>query len=265
MGKIENLILQHSGRGMDVLRPYLAEDFCTEAADAILTWERGTVVLTTGFYVAGHAETDGPPGTLLLARALEHCGFRPFVVTDEPCRGYFEQFDLSVHYFSQETAEDVFAAFLEEIHPVGLISVERCGENIRGDYANMRGVSIAIHTAPIDRMFAMAQCPTVGVGDGGNEIGMGKLADVISEQLSLVPCKVPADYLVIATVSNWGALGLSAALGRLPEEKEFLRVYEIAQKLGYVDGMTKECTLSEDGFSLEVGKKLLNDLKATNG
>ena len=88
MGYVEDLILRHSCRGMDVLRPRLAEDFCREAAEAILRWRRGTVLLTTGFYVAGHAETDGPPGTLLLAKALEALGFRPVVVTDAPCRGY---------------------------------------------------------------------------------------------------------------------------------------------------------------------------------
>ena len=262
MGKIENLILQHSGRGMEVLREYLSEDFCSETAEEILRWPRGTVVLTTGFYVAGLAETDGPPGTLLLSWALQQCGFSPLVVTDEPCRGYFERFEIPVRYFSRDTQEEEFAAFLDKHAPVGLISVERCGENIQGDYANMRGVSIAAHTAPIDRMFVMAGCPTVGIGDGGNEIGMGCLAQRIVEKLSLVPCRISVDHLVIATVSNWGALGLAAALGHLPDEAEYHRAYQVAVELGYVDGVTGTCEMGEDGFPLETGKGLLLELQS---
>lgn len=261
MGKIENLILQNSGRGMDMLRPYLSENFCTETAQAILDWERGTVLMMTGFYVAGYAETDGPPGTACLALALQKLGFSPVVLTDACCDGYFERFEIPVRYLPQEVTDEELAALLEKYAPVGVISVERCGENIRGDYANMRGVSIAAHTAPIDRLVSMASCPTVGIGDGGNEVGMGNLADVIVEKLSLVPCKVCVDHLMIATVSNWGALGLSAALGWLPEEGEYTAFYQTAMELGFVDGITKRCELGEDGFALDVGMELLRNLK----
>ena len=261
MGKIENLILQQSGRGMDLLRPHLSENFCSETAAAILNWKRGPVILVTGFYVAGHAETDGPPGTRFLAEALSNCGFSPVVVTDEPCRGYFERFDIPVRYLETNVEEGTVRELLQEIAPVGMVSVERCGENIHGDYANMRGVSIAANTASLDKLFVFADCPTVGIGDGGNEIGMGNLAKEITEKLSLVPCKTCVDHLMIATVSNWGALGLSAALGWLPDEAGFIQAYEIACELGHVDGITKLCELGEDGFSLDIGLKLVNDLK----
>lgn len=258
MGKREDLILARSGRGMELLRTHLSGHFCDDAARAIAGWPRGTVLLTTGFYVAGHAETDGPTGTLFLAWALHRLGFAPVVVTDEPCRGYFERFSIPVRYFEGSGDE-----LLRELSPVGLISVERCGENIRGDYANMRGVSIAAHTRPIDRLFAGAHLPTVGIGDGGNEIGMGNLAEVIEEKLSLVPCRVRVEHLLIATVSNWGALGLCAALGWLPEREDYLRAYETARELGFVDGVTGKTTLSEDGFPLEIGLELLSALQKT--
>ncbi len=44
---------------------------------------------------------------------------------------------------------------------------------------------------------------------------MGNLSEVISEKLELVPCKVKTDFLIIASVSNWGAYGLVSALGEL--------------------------------------------------
>lgn len=261
MGKIENLILQHSGRGMDVLRPYMPENFCRDTAEAILRWPCGTVILTTGFFVAGHAETDGPPGTLFLAMALRSCGFSPVILTDEPCRGYFEAFAVPVRYAAYDASEGFFESLLQECSPVGIVSVERCGENIHGDYANMRGVSIADHTAPVDKLFSLTDCPTVGIGDGGNEIGMGNLAQVISQQLSLVPCRTCTDHLIIATVSNWGAMGLCSALGWLPDRETYRKAYEIAKNLGFVDGITKQCELGEDGFALDAGLALLEALR----
>lgn len=261
MGKTENLILRHSGRGMDVLRPYLPEDFCKQTAAEILRWPRGTVLMTTGFYVAGHAETDGPPGTALLAMALRELGFTPLVLTDACCKGYFERFRIPVLFIANHVSQQELTVLLDERAPVGMISVERCGENIHGDYANMRGVSIAEHTAPIDRLFELASCPTIGIGDGGNEIGMGNLASIIVEKLSLVPCKVCVNHLVLSTVSNWGALGLAAELGWLPDEKTYRSVYELAVELGYVDGITRRCELGEDGFPLETGLQLLRDLR----
>lgn len=261
MGRIEELILRYSARGMDVLRPYLPEDFCVQAANAIQSWPRGTVVLTTGFYVDGKAETDGPTGTLFLAQTLRKLGFSPLVVTDEICRDFFEKSGVPVCYLSVAVTPEEQKTYLETWHPVGMISVERCGENIRSQYANMRGISIGAYTAPLDQLFVQAPCQTIGIGDGGNEIGMGNLAEVIQEKLSLVPCRIPVDYLVIATVSNWGALGLCAALGKLPEEHTFLDAYALAKSLGFVDGVTKKCTQSEDGFDLQVGLELLQQLK----
>lgn len=260
MGFVEDLILQHPCRGMDILRPSLPENFCREAAEEILCWSRGTVLLTTGFYVAGHAETDGPPGTLLLAKALQTQGFRPVVVTDDLCRGYFERGGIDCTYVAVGATDDELTALMAELAPVGMISVERCGKNVNGDYANMRGISIAEYTAPVDRLFALANVPTVGIGDGGNEVGMGNLEEAIRKDLALTPCCITVDKLVIATVSNWGALGLCACMNSLPTASELEDAYLLAQKMGFVDGVTKECTLSEDGFSLDVIRQLLDEM-----
>lgn len=257
MGFVEDLILRHPCRGMDVLRPYLPEDFCREAAELILSWPRGeTVLLTTGFYVAGHAETDGPPGTLLLAKALRTLGFRPVVVTDALCRGYFERGGIECTYLDVNASDEMLTALLDRLAPAGMISVERCGRNDDGDYANMRGISVAEHTAPADRLFELTKVPSVAIGDGGNEVGMGNLAEQIREKLALSPCRVTVDRLIIATVSNWGALGLCACLGCLPTAEELEEAYLLAQELGYVDGVIRQCVPGEDGFPLDMVRTL---------
>ena len=100
-----------------------------------------------------------------------------------------------------------------------------------------------------------------GIGDGGNEIGMGNLMDGIARRLDRIPCAVKADRLIIATVSNWGALGLCAALGRLPGEAELLAAYALCPQTGLIDGITGEPILSEDGFPIDYVQRLRDDLE----
>ena len=256
-GSIEDIILKFSHRGMEKIRPHLPANYCEEAAKEILSWESGSVLLATGFYVAGHAETDGPAGTVVLAKALQKLGFRPFVLTDGNCSQYFEPEGLDTIYIPYGEDGGFCLSLLEKLRPSGLISIERCGENLRGDYANMQGESIRSHTAQIDRLFdaAYGKVPTIGIGDGGNEIGMGNLADVIERELDLVPCRTKVDRLVIATVSNWGAYGIAAYLEKLTGIEVFLPVEEVKAylqrtvRLGSVDGRSEQNVCTVDGFT----------------
>lgn len=267
---IEDVVLRHSKRGMTVLRDHMEGDYCKKAAEQILALERGNILLTTGFYVAGHAETDGPLGTVVLAKALETQGFHPVIVTDQFCRGFFEAADLDVCYMDVDADAQEYEEVLDHYRPAGLIAIERCGRNTEDDYANMRGVSIREHTAQMDWLFIKARkrgIPTFGVGDGGNEIGMGNLKDVISGELELVPCKVKVDTLVIATVSNWGAYAVAAYIQKLTGTRvlpTFSELEEYLSKIvhmGSVDGVTKKHTLSVDGFSMDVEKEILDGLE----
>lgn len=263
---IESIVLRHSGRGMDILQHYLGSEYCRHAAERLLSLRRGRVLLTTGFYVAGHAETDGPPGTMSVALALQALGFSPVIVTDDICRDLFEPEGLDVVYVPTDAGEEFFSGLLAGISPVCLISIERCGRNLQNDYANMRGVSISGETARIDTVFDLARAQgilTIGIGDGGNEIGMGNLQDVISEKLSLVPCTVPVDELIIATTSNWGAYALVAYLDFLQEKPLLLSYERIAAYLeqivarGCVDGVTKNTVPTVDGFPQEISREIL--------
>ena len=56
---VEDIVLRHSKRGMTILRKYMGDFYCKRAAEKILELPKGNIFLTTGFYVAGHAETDG--------------------------------------------------------------------------------------------------------------------------------------------------------------------------------------------------------------
>ena len=269
---IEDIILKYSRRGMPVLRELLPENYCLNAAEKILSWKRGTVLLTTGFYVAGYAETDGPLGTMALAGALRKLGFFPVIVTDRYCEGYFEAEDIAVEYMDLDADDAAADAILEKYQPVGLISVERCGRDLNGIYANMRHVDISAGTAPCDALFlkALGTIPTIGVGDGGNEIGMGNVAEAVRTRLGLVPAEVKADILVIATVSNWGAYGIVAALEqltRLPLLLSFSKAERFLRRtvsMGSVDGISHEHVVRVDGFGMETEKEILDGLHEYN-
>ena len=126
----------------------------------------------------------------------------------------------------------------------------------------MRGEDISGYTAKIDYLF---QCgvESIGIGDGGNEIGMGNvLRGIVDEGLPVVPCVTEVDRLLIATVSNWGAYGLVAGLDRdvgLGIEERVVALLEEAGRYGIVDGVTGELG-TEDGFGVEVTREVIGKL-----
>ena len=96
------------------------------------------------------------------------------------------------------------------------VAIERCGRSADGRPRNMRGVDVSPWTAPLDDLFLAGPWVRLAVGDGGNEIGMGKLpAGLIARTVpngEKIACVTSCDQLVVAGVSNWGAYGLMAAL-----------------------------------------------------
>ena len=271
MESIENIILRHSKRGMLKLKEHMDESYCELAAREIMSWEPGVIFLTTGFYVAGYPETDGPAGTVVLAKALKKLGWEPVIVTDSAYAVLFTIRNIAVVPVDVDFTRDDFRNIITRYRPVGMISVERCGINVRDDYENMRGESIREHNSPIDLLFELApeySVRTVAVGDGGNEIGMGCMADVIQKELSLVPCRVTVDRLVIASVSNWGAYGITAylsILSGLPLLMSFSDIYSyISQtvEIGSVDGVTHERVPHVDGFGEDIEKEIVDALHA---
>jgi len=267
---IEEIILTHSaGRGIHKLRPYLAPNFCEQAADAILT-HPGKTLISTGFYVAGTCETDGPVGAIALADALKELDSEPALVTDRFCAPILLQccqhrvidFPILPHDDSRECAEQLLAAE----QPSLLISIERCGMAADGRYYNMRGGDISEFTAKLDALFA-AFPVSIGIGDGGNEIGMGNLAAAIAaEGLPIQPCVTRVTFPVIATVSNWGAYGILAYLSR-KRRRDLLcgvqerKLLERLVTLGVVDGVSKRPEMSVDGFSMDVLDEVVEKLQ----
>ena len=266
---IDKVILRHSTRGMDILQKCYPIEHCKNAVYNFLKLPKGTVFLYTGFYVGGFAETDGPIGTYFLARALKSLSYDPIIVTDELCDGFFREIQtLSIPFEGYD--ERGYLNILDKNRPIAHVSIERCGKNTHGKYANMRGKDIGENTAPVDDLYALGNktAPTFAVGDGGNEIGMGNFKDAIEKELSLTPCVIECDYPIIASVSNWGAYGFIAYLEEFCGENVLPSFDEVDEYLGYivslgsVDGVKSENVKSVDGKDWEIEKEILSELKS---
>ena len=271
---VEDIILDRDRRGISELRRHLPEDFCDQAA-ALVLGNPGTAMIVTGFYIvtAGETETDGPPGAVVMGNALRSIGYEVVYVTDRYAstvmNGISEEGDRVVEFPITDTAaSERFAAdLLSEVNPSVLIAIERCGLTDQGLYRNMRGVDISAYNAKIDYLFA-GNAASVGIGDGGNELGMGNLASVVTTVPTLVkaPCITKTSKLVIASVSNWGGYGLVASLSRqkgtnlLPSIEAEQAIVNRAVELGAVDGMSNENVSRVDGFSLEENSQTLRAL-----
>lgn len=99
---------------------------------------------------------------------------------------------------------------------------------------NMRGVCIDAHTAPLHLLFERLPLfhPTtrsIGVGDGGNEIGMGAIPwaelrrRLSGDHAGRVPCRIACDFNIVAGTSNWGAMALAAGVCLLRNRLDVLQ------------------------------------------
>ena len=265
MQTVEDIILSSDQRGISLLRKYLQKEFCTKAAVTVLD-NPGTVIITTGFYIrsAGYIETDGPPGAIAIGRALNKLDYRVVYVTDKYGMKALESIaePSSIIYefpiLDSEASNILASNICNEFDPSIMIAVERCGINELGKYSNMHGQDITPYTAKIDCLF-QNKITSIGIGDGGNEIGMGNLYSVIPSIPNLVqfPSVTNTTSLIISSVSDWGGYGLVAAISMakgynlLPSPADQQNLIMKLVDLGAVDGVSAAASYTVDGFSMD--------------
>ena len=229
------------------------------AADALLAVpEGGTVIVTTGsvsraWLSPDLGENDGPSGAAAIIRALWLARKATCVLVIEetliaPMAATLRAAGLAVvdHATARQASADgtmacvvldpypvtdiegqaAAAPMLDRLTPDLLFSTERVGRNENGIYYNMRGRDYGMGRARIDMLFDAAiacDLPVIAVGDGGNEIGMGLVAEAVAASVPFAasgdcPCGggigavSAADILVTAAVSNWGCTAICAAM-----------------------------------------------------
>jgi len=301
----------------EAAREELGRPLCLHAAEMLKNGlSAGRVVLiATGWLDRPHvslsiAETDGPPGAAVLARAL-HVGLGaiPVVLVEEEILGPMTSVmhaaglrcvapdealmaaggsgalhPASVIALPKERreAERLAVNLLDRLDVGAFVAIEKGGENRRGRIRTSRGADTTDALGKADAVLEACRArgvPTLGIGDGGNEIGMGLIHERLAGRLrnsigsdgtsddGVVPVN-RTDALVAATVSNWGAYGVAAALAMLLDRPGVLhtveterRILEACAAAGFIDGVTGYVGPSADGLSLDVHLNLVRLLR----
>ena len=232
------------------------------------------LAVVSGFYVpaAGAPETDGPGGAAILARAFQREGRECEIWTDARCIEVIAECAKAAG--CAENTARIAPASLKERAPDGIIFVERLGRAADGRYYNFKKQDISEWTAPLDALADEAAglgIHTIGIGDGGNEAGMGNF---YAELCALLPgyaaclSVVRAEFALTADVSNWGAYALAEALSfvwgvrRGIEPGEETKMLEAAARAGAADGISGKCETSVDGFCAAALEKKIAELDA---
>jgi len=264
--QIETMMVEQNPRGMQHLYAMQSTGTYLRAAQA-LHKANGPVLIGTGFAVNNTFETDGPVGAIALYSVLDKLGKQPILVTGNPLysalKNDFNCFELPIN--SIENARTFSIKVLEQLKPDCVLSIERPGLNEHQRYYNMRGIDISEHCGCFDFFITEATCPTIAIGDGGNEIGMGNLAKHM-HGLNITPSVTPCDELLLADVSNWAAYGLIAFLSRWHNtdflaDIEPLNILQYLSERGSVDGVTHKNELTEDGLHAMHGQQLITRLR----
>lgn len=246
------------------------------------------VFLTTGagdprFLPAG--ETDGPPGVAALALAIHAAtGAVPILLTEAPfCENLAAttlavglgirptEHALNTAYTTavlplahDESAEQQAASYLDTFQPAMVISIEKIGPNKHGFAHTSTGTPTAADRARAECLFDEATrrgIPSLGIGDNGNELGFGLIADAVAKYKpngERLCTRVKTDVLVPANTSNWGAYAVEAALAALVGKPELMhsaeterRMIEACVTAHGVDGSTGRHTLQVDGMPVD--------------
>ncbi len=244
----------------------------------------GVAIATTGSvsraWISGAiGENDGPSGAATVIRALVLARRALVVVLIEealisPMARVLEAAGLAVvdrdaarrasvdgsmacvavepYPLTDSAGAEAAPRLLDDLDPDLLFSTERVGRNRNGVYYNMRGRDYGMNRARVDLLFDLALergLPTIAVGDGGNEIGMGNVAEAVETSIPFgAPGDCPcgggigavsrASLLLTAAVSNWGCTAIAAAMAAMERDASLLHSTDSEARL--LEVMTAE-------------------------
>ncbi len=288
-------------------RKFTGGPTCMNAAKKLCeTLKAGDFVyIMTGFVLRPFkkAEMDGIVSSLLLCRALVKAfDVKPIVVCPQDneravralatCVGLhlFEDFttlseipvSMGMYLFTKDAkkAEACADKLLLSAPPKAVISIECPGSNSVGVYHNATGLDVTELEAKQDILFEKAQkmgVLDVAIGDLGNEIGMGAIADTLIEFIPYaaegscrcgcgggIAVKTKATNLITATVSDWGCYALIASLAFLMENVDIMHDEKLEKRSmicacenGMID-MYGWLIPAIDGFGTEINMPMVS-------
>jgi D-glutamate cyclase len=230
------------------------DPLCFQAARALAAKSVRRTAFFTGIVheKQPHGELDGPIGCALLATALIRLGHEATVFAPAAV--------IPVLAAAREACGGRFAVEPDtEAEPAGFdaaVSIERLGRNRKGVHHSIFGLPRE-QSAVADDFFEALNASgrlTIGIGDGGNEIGFGSIFAAARRVVPRgracgCPCgdgivtKTRTQCLLVASVSNFGAYAVTAALALItgslelaPQPETVVAAMSAALEAGGVDG-----------------------------
>jgi hypothetical protein len=310
-------------RGMKAL--IVPEDFgeACKALGRLLPSQDKAIIIVSGFPCHVNevppTETDGPGGTVAIAKAAIGLGHHVQIITDD-CNEIV--FSAAMKSLPKSTSTQIGANLVvfpsseptlqdeqNLLHLIEscqlLIACERAGPSDDGNCYTMRGINmtkLGLIAPLISSLTKQRKCKFIAIGDGGNELGMGKVLDAVKSNIpngEKIACVVTSDYLIAASVSNWGAYALAAGAGLvrahdeimnnsieqpttslvddgdhgphaiilkwidrcIPTDTEERTLLEQCVAVGCRDGVTGRLELSVDGMPLEESMQCMKDIR----
>lgn len=167
-------------------------------------------------------------------------------------------------------AQSLAERLLETYQPGAVVAIEVGGMNEQGEIHTFRGEVVTDNNPKFDYLFQAALDAgilTIGIGDGGNELGFGSIHDQVAQEIpkgeeakggGIAPV-TPVDVLVSAAVSNWGTYGIVACLALLEGNVSLAHTLEQEQRLlerasqqGLIDGISGYVQPSVDGLDASI-------------
>lgn len=305
---IESIIGTDAGdRGMKAL--VVPGDLYQAAVTFTSLQPNSNVIILSGFPCCVEntppTETDGPPGAISIARTALALGHNVTLVTDECNQTVFRAAaaclpNISFEIFPAERdmsdSDDVRMKLLVNDRCDLIVSCERAGPAKDGVCYTMRGVNMNEKglIAPIHKIVDISRetrpdVKYIAIGDGGNEMGMGKVIEKIRHNDKImngdkIGAVTVSDYLIASSVSNWGGYALSAAcaviqnsnnstkidIGQenndwveklVPTEDEEIQLLKRCVDKGCRDGVTGKMEMTVDGMPLETSLECLRRIR----
>lgn len=214
------------------------------------------VIIGTGFLIAPSMkiETDGPVAAALLARMVSLLDAVPIIVAEENCYSAIEPACIAAElntYYDIEQAAKVHHSValvpmpqgaeaqkvidkLLALKPSVMLCEEHPGKGKDGKYYSALAKELP-WAAPVDDLFEAVRKQgglTIGIGDLGNEAGLGFAKPEIEEIVprgAVITAEGTCDCPIIATITEFGCYAFIAAVQAITEIKGLLQTPELTE------------------------------------